>query len=343
MSYPRVVTLVMVSVVAIAAGFADAIPSDALKAPFSWTLGKPVLSARTGEPDTYYSVKDPSVVYYGGAWHVFCTVRGKQRSHQIEYITFDKWENTSKAKRTFLKCREGYFCAPEVFYFRPHKKWYMIYQVNEKDRKIGMQPAYSTTDNIADPNSWSQAKLLFPKATPDGVYSWIDFWVICDDERAYLFFTSNDGNLWRMWTPIDKFPNGFDHLERALQAGIYEAGHVYRLKDEQKYLALIEEQGGAGWRYYKAYTADRLDGGWTPLADTYEKPFAGLANVRQPDPVWAEAISHGELIRDGYDETLTVDPNNLQFLIQGVTNAARAGRSYGEIPWKLGLLTPADH
>jgi hypothetical protein len=51
-------------------------------------------------------------------------------------------------------------------------------------------------------------------------------------------------------------------------------------------------------------------------------------------------ISHGELLRVGYDETLTVDPSNLQFLIQGVSDERKAVKKYGEIPWQLGLLTP---
>ncbi|MGB9596172.1 MAG: non-reducing end alpha-L-arabinofuranosidase family hydrolase, partial [Candidatus Poribacteria bacterium] len=67
--------------------------------------------------------------------------------------------------------------------------------------------------------------------------------------------------------------------------------------------------------------------------------FAGAKNVIQPDTPWADNISHGELIRIGYDETLTVDPSNLQFLIQGVSDQQKAGKKYGEIPWRLGLLT----
>jgi hypothetical protein len=50
-------------------------------------------------------------------------------------------------------------------------------------------------------------------------------------------------------------------------------------------------------------------------------------------------VSHGELIRSGVDETLTVDAAHLQFLIQSTTLANTRGRKYGEIPWRLGLLT----
>jgi hypothetical protein len=34
-----------------------------------------------------------------------------------------------------------------------------------------------------------------------------------------------------------------------------------------------------------------------------------------------------------------VDPNKLMFLFQGVTDQDKAGKKYGEIPWRLGVLT----
>ena len=35
-----------------------------------------------------------------------------------------------------------------------------------------------------------------------------------------------------------------------------------------------------------------------------------------------------------------VDPADFKFLIQGVTDARKAGLPYGQISWQLGLLTP---
>jgi len=315
--------------------------SSILKAPFYWELSQPLLSPVTRPHDPCFSVKDPSVVRYNGRWHVFCSIRSVVRTHQIEYVNFDKWENANNAPRHILSCREGYFGAPQVFFFRPHNKWYLIYQVIEEDRDLKLQPAFSTSNNISDPASWSPAQLFFPESDPRGVQRWIDFWIICDDERAYMFFTSLDGRMWRMWTPLEEFPHGFSNLKLALKADIYEASHTYRLVDQEKYLTIVEAQGKKfpGRRYYKAYIADRLDGKWKPIADSEDQPFAGYVNVRQPHPAWADNISHGELIRTGYDETLTVDPDNLQFLIQGVTDRQKKGKKYGEIPWRLGMLT----
>ncbi len=46
------------------------------------------------------------------------------------------------------------------------------------------------------------------------------------------------------------------------------------------------------------------------------------------------------VLRDGVDETMTVDPTDLRFLFQGVLEREKAGRNYGQFPWRLGLLTP---
>ena len=126
----------------------------------------------------------------------------------------------------------------------------------------------------------------------------------------------------------------------AIQGDIFEASHTYRLQGLGKYLTVVEAQGGHGWRYFKAYLADRLDGEWTPLADTRDRSFASLANTTPAGEQWTESISHGELIRVGVDQTLEVDPANLRFLFQGVLDRDREGKPYGEIPWRLGLLTP---
>jgi len=334
-------SMVAAAALAVALPGGPAVAED-LEAPFSWTLSRPLITPVQPADGECISVKDPTVVFAEGKWHVFMTIRGRPRSHQIQYVSFANWDDADRAPRSLLTCRDDYFCAPQVFYFRPHRKWYLVYQSADPTRKPGLQPTYSTTRTLAEAASWSRGQWFFPKVNPKGVRRWIDFWVICDARRAYLFFTSLDGHLWRMGTPLAQFPHGFrDATPRlALKADIFEAAHIYRIKGRDAYLAVIEAQGKGGRRYYKAYLADRLDGAWRPLADTEGRPFAGAANVRQSDPPWADNFSHGELLRAGYDETLTVDPANLRFLIQGVTQKAKAGKPYGDIPWRLGLLTP---
>ena len=99
---------------------------------------------------------------------------------------------------------------------------------------------------------------------------------------------------------------------------------------------------GRRWRYFKAYLADRLDGEWTPIAATKDKNFASMANTRPIGERWADSISHGEWIRSGIDERMAVDPTNLRFVFQGVSNRERAGKSYREIPWRLGMLETGE-
>jgi hypothetical protein len=69
---------------------------------FQWTVGPPVLAPMQRPGDLLYSVKDPSVVRFNGRWHLFCTIRGQKRSHQIEYLTFEDWGKTDEAKRHLL-------------------------------------------------------------------------------------------------------------------------------------------------------------------------------------------------------------------------------------------------
>jgi hypothetical protein len=305
---------------------------------FQWTVSPPRVSPAERPDDPCFSFKDPTVVRYQERWHLFGSIRSTARSHQIEYLSFADWKEANAAPRHVLKISDGYFCAPQVFYFTPHKKWYLIQQVTDPGGKPELRPACSTTTDIADPSSWSKPALLLSEK-PENVERWIDFWVICDETRAHLFFTSLDGRMWRCETRLADFPTGWDRPRVVLQGDIFEASHTYRLKGMSKFLTVVEAQA-SGRRYYKAYVADRLDGEWTPLAATREKPFASPVNVRDAGEHWTDSFSHGELLRDGYDEKLEVDPANLRFLFQGVSDEARQGKVYGQIPWRLGILEP---
>jgi hypothetical protein len=267
------------------------------------------------------------------------TVKLSQRT-AIEYCAFDNWEEADKAPRTILGISNSrYYAAPQVFHFAPHNKWFLVYQMGVPGARH-MWVAYSTTTTIADPKSWTPAQPILDGGTGDRrVEGGLDYWIICDDRRAYLFFTNLNGKLWRMWTPLEEFPRGFDHCEVALSAAIFEASHTYKVKGSGKFLTIVEEDGR---RYYKAFVADRLDGAWTPLADTAEKPFAGWGNIRPAEGVepWTDNVSHGELVRDGVDQTMTIDASDLRFVFQGMLERDKAGRNYGQFPWRIGMLKP---
>lgn len=309
---------------------------DLAQGSYRWTASSPLVAPVERADDPCFSVKDPTVVRYDGRWHLFCTIRSAKRSHQIEYLSFADWKDADKSERHVLSITDESFCAPQVFFFAPHRKWYLVYQTRDPSRKVTLQPALSTTDNIADPASWTKPTLLFDEH-PENVAMWLDFWIICDDARAHLFFTSLNGKMWRSSTARDAFPRGWSKPDVVLEADIFEASHTYKLKGREEYVTLVEAQRG-GRRYFKAYSAKRLDGQWKPLADTWENPFAGLANVRDSGEHWADSISHGELLRAGVDERLEVDPDRPRFLFQGATDEQMRGREYGKIPWRLGLL-----
>jgi hypothetical protein len=313
----------------------------AFEVPDLWEYSGPLIAPEIRETNPSRAQKDPTVVFYGGRWHVFMTVKLTGRS-AIEYCSFEKWEQADKSQRTILKVSNSdYYCAPQVFYFTPHRKWYLIYQMGVPGADK-MWVAYSTTANIADPDSWTQASPILDGGDNDPrTVGGLDYWIICDSRRAWLFLTSLNGRMWRLWTDLNDFPRGFDHCELALEAAIFEASHTYKLAGMDKYLTVIEENGR---RYYKAYVADRLDGEWLPVADTAEHSFAGWNNIRPAPGIapWTDNVSHGELIRKGFDQTLTVDPDNLRFIFQGMWDKDKSGRGYGQFQWRIGMLTPVQ-
>jgi hypothetical protein len=304
---------------------------------WQWTASPPLISPRDLPGISCYSIKDPSIVRFDDQWHLFCTVRGEERSHAVVYLPFADWDEADAAPRHVLPMHEGFFCAPQVFYYAPHEKWYLVCQASDPSWSPEYQAAFSTSCDLSNPESWTRlAPLGLPRAKDDN--AGLDFWIICDEAKAHLFFSTLDGRMWRSETSRTSFPHGWSEPAVAIEGDIFEASHTYELAGSGKYLTIIEAQDGHGWRYYKAYLADRLEGPWEPLAATKEDAFASMKNVAQPAGQWTDSISHGELLRTNHNETPTVDPANLQFLFQGVLEQDRAGKPYGEIPWKLGLL-----
>ncbi len=307
--------------------------------PVAWEYSAALISPEKRERDASHAQKDPTLVFHDGKWHLFMTVKLANRT-AIEYCSFASWDRADASPRTLLAVSDSkYFGAPQVFYFTPHKKWYLVYQVGMPNQKK-MMVAYSTTAKIADPTSWTKAVAILDGGPADPrLEGGLDYWVICDARRAHLFFTSLNGKLWRMSTRLGDFPRGFDHAEIALQGPFFEASHTYRLKGSGQFLTIIEADGR---RHYKAYVADTLDGGWTPIADTTGKPFAGAANIRPGKGVdaWTDNVSHGELVRDGVDESMTVDAAKLQFVFQGMLEKDKPGKKYGQFQWQIGILTP---
>ncbi len=316
---------------------------------FSWKAGPPLVAPADRPDDPCAAIKDPTLVFHADRWHVFATIKCRSRT-QMEALSFSRFEEAGAAPRRVVSLVPAYHCAPQLFYFTPQRKWYLVYQWGDDTRKY-FGPCFSRLEDPGKPETLTPPVMLYPEK-PAGLKGWLDFWVICDppefapaeSQRAHLFFTSLDGRMWRAETKVGDFPHGWDAPRVVLQGDIFEASHTYRLKGLGKFLTIVEAQAGGGRRYYKAYLADRLDGEWKPLADSQQKPFAGPANVAFApgiDP-WTDSFSHGELLREGSDETMTVDPARLRFFFQGCAARDRAGKGYGQFPWRLALLEPAD-
>ncbi len=312
---------------------------------FKWVASAPVILPQQEKGREIVSAKDPSVVYYNGKWYVFYTTCDTKGAWSMQFISFKNWKDAKKTK-AFPKDNnpnlQGYHCAPHVFYFTPHKKWYMVFQSG--------QPQYSTNENIDNPMGWTKPVDFFksaPKGLEKGQWGpeWLDFHCIADDKYVYLFFTGDNGRFYRSRTKIEDFPDGMSAPVMVLydsdRRNIFEGSCTYHIKGTNKYLTIIEAANGDSWdRYYRSWIADSLDGEWKELAATWENPFAGIMNVEFENGVkpWTKDISHGELIRAGYDEKMEIDIENLQMLFQG-RDPAINGLPYHMLPYRIGILT----
>lgn len=308
---------------------------------FEWASSEPLIRPPAEAPHIF-GVKDPSIVWHDGRYHVFMTTAGKN-GWGMAYTSFATWEEAPKAPLFMLDqspIGPGYRAAPQVFYFAPQKLWYLIYQ--------GGDPMYSTTRDINDPRSWTAPKPFYatvPESvkTAQGHAAWLDFWILCDDRKCHLFFTNDDGSFFRAETAIERFPQGFSAPAIAMKEkreDLFEASNTYKIAGTGKYLTLIEAMRPDG-RYFRAWMADRLDGPWQPLPGEMNV-FAGANTVRFGGRVWSEGISHGELVREGADQTLTIDPcKPLRFLYQGLDMEKGRQYEYIELPYRLGLITAA--
>lgn len=293
-----------------------------LSSRLSWVSTQPLIAPQAPE---FASIKDPTIVRHNGLYHVFATVYDTAKNGWgTVYLNFSDFSKAGSAVQVSMRHKPlGDAIAPQVFYFRPHGKWYMITQWGAK---------YSTNTDIANPDGWTAPKPLLGGGPENG----LDYWVICDSTHCHLFFSRNDGKLYRSKTPIGDFPHfsGYETVMTDKVGDLFEAANVYKIEGTDKYLLMVEAYAP---RYFRAWTATRLDGPWTPLADQQAAPFAGAANVTFEGAKWTDDISHGEMIRAGHDETLTIDPCNMQYLYQGV-DPASAKTSYERLPYRLGLL-----
>jgi len=292
------------------------------------------------------AVKDPSVVYFDGRWHVYASSVSTAGAYNLVYTSFADWSDLSNATWHYMDQTPGfdtYVAAPQLFYFAPQKKWYLVYQSGP--------PMYSTADHPGDPLSWTPPAPFFaatPAIIDQNGGGWLDYWVICDAAYCHLFFSSNQGFWYKSKTSIDAFPGGFEEpvvvLHDTNHGRVFEGSNVYKMRGQARYLALIEafDQTSSNRRYFRSWIADGLEGPWLPWQASGSFAFAGERNVAFEGTPWSRDISHGEMVRVGYDQHLEVEPCDMRFVFQGADPNADNGGDYNKIPWRLGLLTQTE-
>ncbi|WP_394813946.1 non-reducing end alpha-L-arabinofuranosidase family hydrolase [Streptomyces litchfieldiae] len=321
-------------------------PGNALPTSFQWSSSAQLIGPKSDATHSIRAVKDPSVVYHNGRYHVFATTTNNNGAYSMVYLNFTDWSQANNAQHRYLDqtaIGSGYKAAPQIFFFAPQNLWYLVFQT-------GDNAAYSTTSDISNPQSWSAPRYFYSGGMPQiirdniGDGYWVDFWTICDSAKCYLFSSDDNGHLYRSETTLANFPNGFTNTVIAMQDSnkyrLFEAANIYRLSDSNTYLMMVEAIGGDGKRYFRSWTAPAITGPWQPLADTEANPFARANNVTFNGTAWTRDISHGELIRSGTDQTLTISPCDLRFLYQGMD--PNATDPYNLLPWRLGLLTQTN-
>ncbi|WP_247615972.1 non-reducing end alpha-L-arabinofuranosidase family hydrolase [Streptomyces sp. MK37H] len=128
--------------------------TQALPSSFPWSSSGRLISPEPDASHNVVSVKDPSVVYANGRWHVFMTTANTARGWSMAYTSFSDWSRASSAPLTYLDTNPnigtGYRAAPQVFHFAPKNQWYLVHQTG--------RPSYSTSSDPGNPKSWSAPK-----------------------------------------------------------------------------------------------------------------------------------------------------------------------------------------
>lgn len=353
---------------------ADRISGETVLPYEHWTVSDTLM---VGGPEGSFddvAAKDPAIVFFDNNYHLFYTTKlrretakkhnyvGPQRAG-LGYVTAPTLEGLHSAVRHDMNEVLGQVViAPQIFFFEPQKMWYLIAQIPTPNDRPNLRPVFATNPDIRNVSGWSNIQEIPTSKANDDF--WIDFWVICDENKAHLFYTDHRGSMFRMETPLGSFPDFSGSIDETVltvrgenEKGrwrMHEASHIYYVASAKKYLCLLEaayphptrsNYWDSRSRFMIAMLADKLEGPWMRAEKGWEE-FAG-----DPDQLYLpngerakyDQVSHFEIVRPSYDQHFEIPDLNFVLLFQGFDAKQTPDNFiYDDLPWELALMRNYD-